>query len=55
MRQEKSGTSPYVRHKKAEYVYSEAYQQWKAAVLRNDKEAIARQGTRHSRQFGLRE
>jgi hypothetical protein len=45
--------SPYRKYRKAEYQYSEAHQQWKAAVMRNDRGAIAIQGQRHSRMFGL--
>ena len=53
MQSQKNGSSPYQKYQKAPYGYSEPYQQWKAAVLRNDRKEIANQAQRHNRMFGL--
>lgn len=39
--------------RKAPFQYSEQYQQWRAAILRNDKAAINRAADAHNRKFGL--
>jgi hypothetical protein len=47
------GRSPYKKHNKKEFLYSEPYQQWKAAVIKGDRNAIEINRARHNRLFGL--
>lgn len=53
MQVKKSGKAPYTKYNKAPYIYSEPYQQWKAAALRNDKAQMNIQAQRHNRMFNL--